>query len=40
MEKNDFLKIINSLSIKEINKIISEKGKPPKLIMPIVFIKK
>ena len=38
MNKEDFLNIINSLSIEEINKIIKEKGKQPKLITPVVFI--
>lgn len=38
MSKENFLNIINSLSIEEINKIITEKGKQPKLITPVIFI--
>ena len=37
IDKNNFIKIISTLSIEEINKIIKEKGKKPKLITPIVF---
>lgn len=37
--KENFLAILSSLTIEEINTIIKEKGKEPKLITPFVFIK-
>lgn len=38
--KETFLSILSSLSIEEINNIIKEKGKQPKLITPFIHIKK
>lgn len=35
--KEDFIKFLASLSPEEVNKLISEKGKPPKRIEPIFF---
>lgn len=36
--KDNFLSILSTLSIEEVNTIIREKGKEPKLIVPFVFI--
>lgn len=33
--KENFLRIISKLSIEDVNRIISEKGKKPKAIVPI-----
>lgn len=38
MKKSDFLKILLSVSPEEINKIIQEKGKEPKLVRGIIYI--
>lgn len=37
--KENFLSILSSLSIEEINDIIREKGKEPKLIIPFIIMK-
>ena len=39
INKEDFLKILESMSIQDINNLIKNKGKQPKLITPVVFIK-
>lgn len=36
--KEDFLSILSTLSIEEINDIIREKGKKPKLIVPYIYL--
>ena len=38
MKKSDFLKILLSVSPEEINRIIQEKGKEPKLVRGIIYI--
>lgn len=38
MKKSDFLKILLSASPEDINRIIKEKGKEPKLIRGIIYI--
>lgn len=37
MKKSDFLKLLLSVSPDQINKIIKEKGKEPKLIRGIIY---
>lgn len=37
--KEDFINILCSLSVTEINEIIKQKGKPPKPIRPILVIR-
>lgn len=37
MKKSDFLKLLLSVSPEQINKIIKEKGKEPKLIRGIIY---
>lgn len=37
VKKEDFIKFLSSATPEEINKLISEKGKPRKLIEPLVF---
>ena len=39
MKKESFLELISRLKPDEINKLIQEKGKPPKMINPIVVDK-
>lgn len=39
INKKEFLSILNTLSIEEINEVIKQKGKQPKLITPAIFIK-
>lgn len=38
IKKENFIKELASMSIEEINKLIKEKGKRPKLIPPIYFM--
>lgn len=38
IDKEDFLNMLTNITQEQINKIIEEKGKSPKLISPIVFI--
>lgn len=38
--KENFLKVMNSMSKEELNNYIKDKGKPPKLIRPIVVLDK
>ena len=37
IEKQDFIKFLASATPEEINKYIAEKGKPGRLIEPIIF---
>lgn len=37
MKKSDFLKLLLSVSPEEINKIIKEKGKEPKLVRGVIY---
>ena len=37
MKKTDFLKLLLSVSPEEINKIIKEKGKEPKLVRGVIY---
>ena len=39
MKKSDFLKLLLSVSPEEINKIIKEKGKEPKLVRGVLYEK-
>lgn len=39
MKKDDFLKSLKNITPEEINKIIKEKGKEPKPVKPIIFLK-
>ena len=39
MKKEPFLELLSRLKPDEINKLIQEKGKPPKLVNPIVIDK-
>lgn len=39
MKKSTFLEILASLSHEEINKLIKEKGKEPKLIRGVIYDK-
>ena len=39
INKQDFIDFLASATPEEINKMINEKGKPPKLIDPIVYFK-
>ena len=39
VSKENFIEFLASASPEEINKLILEKGKPPKLIEPMVFFK-
>lgn len=39
MKKSEFLELLLSLSPEEINKIIQEKGKEPKLVRGVIYIK-
>ena len=39
MNKDTFLKTLKNITPEEIEKIIKEKGKEPKIIKPISFIK-
>lgn len=38
MKREEFLKNLSSMSKEEINRIITEKGKPPKIINPIIVL--
>ena len=40
IEKDDFIQFLASSSPEEINKFIEEKGKPRKLIEPMIFFNK
>ena len=40
IEKEDFIKFLVDATPEEINKLILEKGKPPKLIEPMIFFNK
>lgn len=40
IKKEDFIEFLASASPDEVNKFIYEKGKPPKLIEPMIFFKK
>ena len=37
MKKTDFLKLLLSVSPEEINKLIKEKGKEPKLVRGVIY---
>lgn len=37
IEKEDFIKFLASATPEEVNELILEKGKPPKLIEPMIF---
>ena len=37
MKKSDFLKLLLSVSPEDINKIIKEKGKEPKLVRGVIY---
>ena len=37
MKKSDFLKLLLSVTPEEINKIIKEKGKEPKLVRGVIY---
>ena len=39
MKKSDFLKLLLSISPEQINKIIKEKGKEPKLVRGVIYEK-
>lgn len=39
MKKSDFLKLLLSMTPEEINKIIKEKGKEPKLVRGVIYEK-
>ena len=39
MKKSDFLKLLLSVSPEQINKIIKEKGKEPKLVRGVIYDK-
>lgn len=39
IDKNDFIEFLANSSPEEVNKFILEKGKPRKLIEPMVFFK-
>lgn len=39
IEKDDFIDFLASATPEEVNSFIKEKGKPPKLIEPLVFFK-
>lgn len=39
MKKSDFLEVLLSISPEEINKIIKEKGKEPKLVRGVIYDK-
>ena len=39
MKKSDFLKLLLSVTPEEINKIIKEKGKEPKLVRGVLYEK-
>lgn len=38
--KEDFLKILSNVSIEDLNDIIKNKGKKPKLIIPYIVLNK
>lgn len=38
--KEEFLKLLSFCTQEDLNKIILEKGKPPKLIKPIIYLGK
>lgn len=38
MNKENFIKILSSLSSEDIRKLISDKGKEPKLIAPFIIL--
>ena len=40
MKKSDFLKLLLSVSPEQINKIIQEKGKEPKLVRGVIYDEK
>ena len=37
MTKENFIKFISSATPEEINDFITKKGKPPKMIVPIIY---
>ena len=39
MKKSDFLELLISLSPEDINKLIKEKGKEPKLVRGVIYDK-
>ena len=39
MKKSDFLELLLSISPEEINKLIQEKGKEPKLVRGVIYDK-
>lgn len=39
IDKDDFIQFLSSATPEEVNKLILEKGKPRKLIEPMVFFK-
>lgn len=39
MKKSDFLNVLLSLTPEEINKLIKEKGKEPKLVRGVIYDK-
>lgn len=39
IDKDDFIHFLSSASPEEVNKLIIEKGKPRKLIEPMIFFK-
>lgn len=40
MEKEDFISFLASATPEEVNNLIAEKGKPRKLIYPMIFFNK
>lgn len=38
VDREDFIAFISSMTPAEINKLIEEQGKPPKLIEPLFFL--
>lgn len=40
IEKDDFIQFLASATPEEVNQYILEKGKPPKLIEPMIFFNK
>lgn len=39
MNKDDFLKILTGIDQQHLNKVIEERGKKPKGISPVIFLK-
>lgn len=37
INKDDFLKELSKMSVQDVNRMIESKGKPVKLVMPVLF---